>query len=139
VLVHVLDASHPAIEEHMSAVDRILDELGVAGRPMVLALNKVDRVEPGRGLEALVARREGVAVSAATGQGLPELLKAIDAALPVGNTLTLRIPHADGAALALCYERGRVLARVDEPQHVVVDVQLPGAWLGPLAGYRVLN
>jgi GTP-binding protein HflX len=139
VLVHVVDASHPALEEHTDAVERILGELGVADRPTVLALNKVDRVEGGRGLEALVARREGVAISAATGAGLPELLKAIDAALPIGGSVTLRIPHQDGAALALCYERGRVMARVDEPQHVVVDVQLPGVWLGPLADYRVLN
>ena len=139
VLVHVVDASHPALEEHAEAVERILGELGVADRPTVLALNKVDRVEGGRGLEALVARREGVAISAVTGAGVPELLKAIDAALPIGGSVTLRIPHEDGAALALCYERGRVMARVDEPEHVVVDVQLPGAWLGPLAEYRVLN
>jgi GTPase len=139
VLVHVVDASHPALEEHAAAVERILGELEVADRPMLVALNKVDRTDGGRGLEAIVARRGGVAVSAATGQGLPELLKAIDAALPVGGAVTLRIPHEDGAALALCYERGRVLARVEEPRHVVVDVQLPGSWLGSLAGYRVLN
>jgi GTP-binding protein HflX len=139
VLVHVLDASHPALEEHAGAVERILRELEVADWPTVMALNKVDRTDGGRGLEAMVARRGGVAVSAATGEGLPELLKAIDAALPVGGAVTLRIPHEDGAALALCYERGRVLARVEEPRHVVVDVQLPGSWLGSLAGYRVLN
>ena len=139
VLVHVMDASHPALEEHEAAVARTLGELEVADRPMVLALNKIDRTEGGRGLDALVARRDGVAISAATGEGLQELLKAIDAALPMGDTVTLRIPHEDGASLALCYERGRVLARVDEAQHVVVDVQLPGSWLGSLAGYRVLN
>jgi GTP-binding protein HflX len=139
VLVHVIDASHPSLEEHAAAVERTLGELEVADRPMVLALNKIDRTEGGRGLEALVARRDGVAISAATGEGLQELLKAIDAALPMDGTVTLRIPHEDGASLALCYERGRVLARVDEPQHVVVDVQLPGSRLGSLAGYRVLN
>jgi len=139
VLVHVIDASHPAFEEHAAAVEHTLGELEVADRPMVLALNKIDRTEGGRGLEALVVRRDGVAISAATGEGLQELLKAIDAALPMGVAVTLRIPHEDGASLALCYERGRVLARVDEPQHVVVDVQLPGPWLGSLAGYRVLN
>jgi GTP-binding protein HflX len=139
VLVHVIDASHPALEEHADAVERILGELEVADRPMVLALNKIDRTEGGRGLEALVARRDGVAISAVTGEGLQELLKAIDAVLPMDGTVTLRIPHEDGASLALCYERGRVLARVDEPQHVVVDVQLPASWLGSLAGYRVLN
>jgi GTPase len=139
VLVHVVDASHPALEEHMGAVERILEELEVAHRPTVLAFNKVDRMEPGRSLEALAARRDGVAISAATGDGVPEFVKAIEAALPAAGAVTLRIPHADGAALSLCYERGRVLARADEPQHVVLDVEMPGAWLGPLAGYRVLN
>ena len=139
VLVHVVDASHPAHEEHTDAVERILGELGVADRPTVLALNKVDRMEGGPGLQALVARRQGVAISAATGDGLSDLLKAIDAALPTGGAVTLRIPHGDGAALALCYERGRVVARVDEPHHVLVDVQLPAVSLGSLEAYRVLN
>ena len=67
------------------------------------------------------------------------MLKTIDAALPASGTVTLRIPHGDGAALALCYERGRVVGRVDEAQAVVVDVELPSTWLGQLAAYRVLN
>jgi GTPase len=139
VIVHVVDASHPALEEHTVAVERILGELEVAHRPTVLALNKVDRMDHAPALEALVARREGVGISAVTGQGLPDLLKAIDRVLPVSGSMTLRIPHNDGAALALCYERGRVLGRVDGPEHVVVDVELPQAWAGSLAGYRVLN
>ena len=87
---------------------------------------------PGRSLEALAARRDGVAISAVTGDGVPELVKAIEAALPAAGAVTLRIPHGDGAALSLCYERGRVLARADEPQHVVVDVEMPGRMVGTL-------
>jgi len=139
VIVHVVDATHAAVEEQMEAVERILVELEVLHRPTVLALNKIDRMDHAPALDALAARREGVGISAVTGQGLPDLLKAIDRVLPVSGAITLRIPHNDGAALALCYERGRVLGRVDEPQHVVVDVELPPAWAGPLAGYRVLN
>jgi GTP-binding protein HflX len=139
VLVHVVDGSHPALEEHVDAVERILGELGVAHRPTVLALNKVDRLDHGRARDALIARREGVGISAASGEGLPDLLKAIDAALPANGSVTLRIPHGNGAALALCYAHGRVLGRVDEPLAVRVDVELPGAWLGQLAAYRVLN
>ncbi|HET7340829.1 MAG TPA: GTPase HflX [Methylomirabilota bacterium] len=140
VLVHVVDASHPALEEHAEAVERILGELDVADRPTVFALNKVDRLDrAGMSLEAVVARRGGVAISAASGEGLPDLLKAIDAALPASGSVTLRIPHGDGAALALCYEHGRVVGRVDEPGSVVLDVELPPTWLGQLAAYRVLN
>ena len=51
--------------------------------------------------------------------------------------VTLRIPHGAGAALASCYERGRVLARSDEPQAVQVEVELPADALGALQAYRV--
>jgi GTP-binding protein HflX len=135
VLLHVVDASHPAMEEHMRAVDDLLRELDVADRPTVLALNKVDRLDTDPAL--LVARREGIAISAAAGEGIDRLLAAIARALPPAGSLTLRIPHGDGAALGLCYERGRVLARRDCPGFVELDVDLPIGLLRALARYRV--
>jgi len=137
VLLHVVDASHPGLDAHMDAVRRLVNELGVGDRPAVLALNKVDLLEHERALQALVARLGGVAVSAATGQGVTALLEAVQAALPPAASVTLRIPHADGPALALCYGRGRVLARADEPEHVRLEVQLPDAVAAGLASYRV--
>jgi len=135
VLLHVVDASHPAMEEHMRAVDDLLRELDVADRPTVLAMNKIDRLDTDP--TALVARRDGVGISAAAGTGLDTLLAAIERALPPVGSLTLRIPHADGAALAHCYERGRVLARRDGPGYVELDVDLPIGLLRALARYRV--
>jgi GTP-binding protein HflX len=139
VLVHVVDASHPALDDHLGAVEALLVELDVANTPTVLALNKMDRVEGGPGLEALATRRAGVPVSATTGQGMEALLDAVEAALPASGAVTLQIPHADGAALALCYARGRVLARRDEPDGVRLEVELPAATLGTLGPYRVIS
>jgi GTP-binding protein HflX len=136
VLVHVVDASLAALEEHMAAVEDLLRELEVADRPTVLALNKVDRLENGQATAAFAGRRDAVAVSAATGAGLDTLLDAIEAALPAGGPVTLHIPHRDGAALALCYERGRVLARHDAASHVALEVELPGPVLASLHAYR---
>ena len=65
------------------------------------------------------------------------LLDAIEKALPVSGAVTLRIPHGDGAALALCYERGRVLTRADTPGHVTLEVELAGPALAALGAYRV--
>ncbi len=132
LLLHVVDASHPAIDEHMRAVDELLGELQVADRPTLLAFNKMDRVEGDLG-----ARHGGVPISATTGTGIEELLKAIDGALPATVAVTLRIPHADGTALALCYELGRVLARTDEPDAVRLEVELPARLRGRLAPYIV--
>ena len=132
LLLHVVDASHPAMEEHMRAVEALLGELEVADRPTVLAFNKMDRVDGDLG-----AYRQGVAISAATGAGIDRLLTAIDAALPVAGVVTLSIPHADGPALALCYERGRVLARADEPDAVRLEVRLPRGLRGQFTPYLV--
>ncbi|HYS16333.1 MAG TPA: GTPase HflX [Candidatus Binatia bacterium] len=137
VLLHVVDASHPAIDEHMRAVDDLLGELGVADRPTVLVMNKIDQLETDPAV--LAARQDAVAISAADGTGLETLLAAIERALPPVGSLTLRIPHAEGAALALCYERGRVLARRDTAGHVELDVDLPIGLLGALARYRVAD
>jgi GTP-binding protein HflX len=137
VLLHVVDASHPALDEHLAAVEGLLGELGVGDRPTLLALNKIDRVSEPQALERLVTVRGGVPVSAVTGAGLDRLRAAIEAALrPPGGAVTLRVPHGDGATLALCYARGRVLSRADEPEHVRLTVELPAALRGPLALYR---
>jgi GTPase len=137
VLVHVVDASHSSLEEHMAAVDALLRELEAADRPTVLALNKIDRLVEEQAGAVLAGRRDAVALSAATGEGVETLLDAIEKALPISGAVTLRIPHGDGSALALCYERGRVLARTDEPGYVTVEVELPGPALPSVAAYRV--
>src|SRR5436309_11682640 len=52
VLLHVVDASHPALDEHMAAVETLLGELEVANRPTVLVLNKMDRVAEPRAVRS---------------------------------------------------------------------------------------
>lgn len=138
VLLHVLDASHPGAEEQMRAVERLLSDLDLGDRLVVLALNKVDRVEEPRDLERLSQESGGIPVSALTGAGLRELLGALEGALrPQVGHVTLRIPYADGPALALCYRRGRVLRREDGEGGVLLDVALPRPLLGQVAAYRV--
>jgi GTP-binding protein HflX len=82
VLLHVVDASQPSLEDHLEAVEGLLEELEVGDRPTILVLNKMDRVESKRMLETLmVSRPRVVAVSAATGRGIESLLAAIESAL----------------------------------------------------------
>jgi GTPase len=137
VLLHVVDASHPGLEEQMEAVDSLLRELELGNRPTIVALNKVDRLEADAALGALVDRFDGVAVSARTGQGMDALFDRIDRALRPGvERVKLRIPYRDGTALAQCYERGRVLSRSDDVDGIEVEVELPRRLLGPLEPYR---
>jgi len=138
VLLHVVDASHPAVDEHMAAVEALLGELGVSEQPRLLALNKIDRLAAPQALERLVEGRSGVPVSATTGEGLAALRAAIETTVrAAAGAVILRIPHSAGAALALCYARGRVLTRADEAEHVRLTVELPAAVHDALAPYRV--
>lgn len=137
VLVHVVDASHPGLDEQMLAVESLLSELEIGPRPTIVALNKVDRLDGDAALSALVDRFEGVALSARTGVGVEALLDRIEGALRPGvERVTLLIPYRDGTALAHCYERGRVLARSDDADGIHLDVELPPRLLAFVEAYR---
>ena len=137
VLVHVVDASHPGLEEQMAAVESLLTELELTGRPSIVALNKVDRLDADVALEVLVDRFDGVAISARTGAGVDRLLDRVAQTLgPRVERVTLRIPYRDGTALAHCYGRGRVLARSDDADGIRLEVELAPRLLGPVEAYR---
>lgn len=74
LLLHVVDSSSPLAAERMEVVDRVLEEIGAGAIPRIVILNKIDLVEyPPR----LADGSETVAISAATGVGLGDLLHAI--------------------------------------------------------------
>ena len=140
VLVHVVDASHPSIDEQMLAVESLLSELELGPRPTIVALNKVDRLDGDSALGAIVDRFEGVALSARTGLGVEALLDRIEGALRPGvERVTLIIPYRDGTALARCYERGRVLARSDEANGIHLEVELSPRLLAGVEAYRLTS
>ncbi|MBI2524891.1 MAG: GTPase HflX [Candidatus Rokubacteria bacterium] len=137
LLLHVVDASHAGLEEQVAAVEGLLLELGLGERPTIVALNKIDRNEGGAAPRMLVERFDGVPISARSGQGLDRLLDRIEEMLR-GHVerAVLRIPYRDGPALALCYDRGRVLDRSDEADGIRLEVELPPQLLGALRRYR---
>ena len=46
LLIHVVDISHPAFEEHIEVVNETLREIGAADKPMILVFNKIDQYQP---------------------------------------------------------------------------------------------
>ena len=78
-----------------------------------------------------------MAISARTGQGVNTLLERIDLIFrPRVERMRLLIPYRDGPALALCYDRGRVLERADLPEGIRVEVEVPRRLANQLAPYR---
>jgi len=137
LLLHVVDGSHPRVEEQREAVERLLGELGLGDRPAILVLNKLDRVDEPHAIRRLNEEAGGVPISARTGSGVDELLARIHAAIrQLVVRVSLTLPYADGAALSLCYERGRVLRREDRNEGIFLDVELPYSLVGAVWNYR---
>lgn len=80
LLLHVADASDSRCPEQIETVVGVLEQLGLAGVPRLLVLNKCDRLEDGRGPD-LARRLDGVLVSATRRLGLEQLLQAAQALL----------------------------------------------------------
>jgi GTPase len=84
LVLHVVDVSDPAALDQALTVEAELGELQAAGKPRVVALNKVDRLGPAarrRAVQALHERYpDAVAVSAVNRTGFELLLSALEAA-----------------------------------------------------------
>jgi GTP-binding protein HflX len=134
LILHVSDVSNPHHDELDEEVDKILRELGVADRPRLRVLNKVDRLTPG--LRDAVnnaahmhvsAERAPALVSALTGEGIAELLRRVDAEMPTDPvvSLSMRLPLAEGRTLALIHALGRVLRSEADDSHMRLDAEVP--------------
>jgi GTP-binding protein HflX len=98
VFLHVVDASVPDVERRMTAVRRVLDEIGLSETPELLVFNQIDRLPPSEGA-ALAERHGAVAISALRGSGLHELLERA-AALLFEDGIHTPAMHESLAALA---------------------------------------
>ncbi|KGJ04799.1 GTP-binding protein HflX [Paracoccus halophilus] len=118
LILHVRDISHPETEEQAGDVGEILDSLGVDDDvPLIEVWNKIDALSPETraALRRADARTEGVqAISALSGEGLEDLLAAIEAHLAAAleeprSEAELVLPHADGRRRAWLHGEGVVL------------------------------
>lgn len=118
LLLHVTDASHPEHSQQDSAVESLLEELGLAGTPRIHVWNKTDLVSEAD-LRKLVngerARAGGLAcaaVSALTGEGLETLLRHVDQSLDVDPVVETEFEFfpTEGARLAMLHRLGDVLS-----------------------------
>jgi len=80
LLLHVVDASDPAHDAQIAAVEKILKSLELHERPRVIVWNKVDRLSAAE-VTKLLRTRGGVAISAAQRTGLEALLQHCETTL----------------------------------------------------------
>ena len=108
LILHVVDVSHPDPEGQIAAVRTVFSEVDARKVPEIIVLNKADAADPFV-VERLKQREpRHVVVSARTGEGIPELLKAISDGIPRPSVkLELLIPYNRGDLLSKLHETRR--------------------------------
>ena len=126
MLLMISDCSSPQRVQQQEQVQSVLEEIGALNKPMLRVANKMDLIDSAE-REALRLRGDSILISAQTGEGVPELLAAVDHKLsfdPI-ERVRLRFLPKDGKKLNAVYEAGRVLHREDTGEFVTVEAEVP--------------
>ena len=120
VILHVRDVSHEDSEAQSHDVEKILAELGIEpdDQRLLEVWNKIDRLDSEQRVRIFnVAERQQhhrhpLLVSALSGEGIENLLTAIESRLgEARQTLQLLLDPSDGAGLSWLYRHSEVLSR----------------------------
>lgn len=125
IIIHVVDASNPQMDEQMYVVYDTLRGLGVEGRPVITLFNKQDRLgEP-------VNQRDfqadySIPASAKTGQGLDELKKALLEIIRREQIYIERLyDFSEAGKIQLIRSRGQLLEEEYVPEGIAVKAYVP--------------
>ena len=85
ILLHVIDISNPNFENHITAVENILQELEITGKPTIRVFNKEDHFPAKSLLNTLCQRFGATAISALYPETLPPLMIEIESLMTKGR------------------------------------------------------
>ena len=115
LLLHIIDASHPELEERLGTVEDVLADLGALEKPRVRVFNKIDRFEDGSLLTALRQKEPGGIFCSALDGDLHELLAELDVRLNQRDVVAeFLLPIEDQRGMAEICRLGRVVSRISE-------------------------
>ena len=125
IIIHVVDASNPQMDEQMYVVYDTLRQLGVEDRPVVTLFNKQDKLE--RPVRQRDFRAEySIPVSAKTGMGLEELKKALLEILRREQIYIERLyDFSEAGKIQFIRSRGQLISEEYVPEGIEVKAYVP--------------
>ena len=136
LILHVVDGSDPDPEGQLSAVRKVLADIDAHKIPELVVINKADAADPFVIDRLKLREKNSIAVSALTGEGIPELIALIEAQLPFPQIdIKATIPYDRGDLLARAYREGNVLSRTDTESGTVIIAKVPQPLANVLQDY----
>ncbi len=111
VIVHVVDGSHPDPAGQIGTVRQVLGEVDARKIPEIIVFNKADLLTDDDKLVLRGLEPSAVFVSSRSGEGIAELLQAIEETLPApAIEVHAVIPYDRGDLLSQIHEHGLLLS-----------------------------
>lgn len=144
LLLHVVDATHPNLEEHINVVEELLESLGAGHTPMILVPNKTDLLATSQ--DPLTRLPTGcretyqavAPVSAVRGTGVASLLDTLVEVLASQmEQVTLHVPYARGDVISLIHRYGQVESESYDTDGTHLVGRVPQHLSGKLSSFVV--
>jgi len=132
LLLHVADASNPAVFEQISSVYNVLKEIGIEEKDALLVLNKIDDLPSASRLDGVLNRYpNAVTVSAKKKIGLENLASAVSDALSQAfREMEVETSVSNGKLMSFLAEYGEVFNRRYDEESVYIHCRLPEKQVG---------
>ncbi len=110
LIVHVVDASHPDPASQIATVRSVIGEVGASDVAELIVFNKIDLVDETQRMALRGMHPDSLAVSARTGEGIPELLDRIAKLLPEPDIeVTVLLPYDRGDLVSRLHLNSRII------------------------------
>jgi GTP-binding protein HflX len=127
ILIHVLDISNQRADELKKSVYNVLGELKALNKPIITALNKIDKIDGSKNLDSYLKRYENsVGISALKKINLDNLSYLIQDSLSSSRTLIKKlIPHSQMRLISAIRRQGRVFKEKYGLRGVYIEAEVP--------------
>ncbi|MDI3546554.1 MAG: GTPase [Halanaerobiales bacterium] len=136
ILLHVVDSSHPKMEEQIKVVNQVLSDLGVLNKMTLLVFNKADLIDDDKLFELEIRYPESVTISALTGEGRDDLIAKIsDILLAEMTTVNLKIPYNEAHWVDKLHRQGEVYQEKYSNNEILISARITEKLAGRLKEY----
>jgi GTP-binding protein HflX len=137
LLIHVVDITHPAFEDQMTAVQEVLKQIHAEDKHTLTVYNKIDKLDNRVILHHCLEKMpNSVAISAATGEGMKEFYSALETMFSLWQQrVRIRISQSEGSLIAEVHRVGHVLEIAYEGNDVILVAHVPPQLHGKLKPY----
>lgn len=136
LLLLIIDVSNPYYENNIYSVRRVLKEINVWNKPVILVFNKIDKVSDSYIEKLKIKYKNAVFISALKKIGIRELYLRIKSFVEKHYiNITVKIPYNESRLISFIYNNCKVLRRKDLEDSTVLNLNVGSRYSSILAKY----